>query len=249
MEAIVLGSGTGIPSLRRGAPGLAIVLGSQLFLFDGGSGSLVQLLRAGLRYQQVEALFFSHLHPDHTAELVPFLFATKYGFVRERELRLYGPRGFHAFYQSLLPIYGRWILAGSYALLPAEIERSEVTLTAGRVLSQPVFHTVEAVGYRVEDESGKVLAYSGDTDYCPAMVELARGADLAILECSFPNERKVAGHLTPALAGRIAEEAGCARLVLVHLYPVCDEYDIAGQCRQSFSGEVIVAEDLMRFVL
>lgn len=199
--------------------------------------------------QEVIDLFFSHLHPDHTAELIPFLFASKYGVVREKALRIYGPRGFHAFYQSLLPIYGKWMLSDSYAILSLELDRSEVALAAGRVLSRPVLHIPESLGYWVEDEAGKVLAYSGDTDYCQAMVELARGADLAILECSFPNERKMPGHLTPALAGRIAEEAGCAKLALTHLYPVWDEYDIAGQCKESFSGEVVVAEDLMRFVL
>ena len=69
---------------------------------------------------------------------------------------------------------------------------------------------------------------------------------MLILECSFPDEMKVEGHLTPSLAGRIARKAHCRRLILTHLYPLCDEYDILRQCRKEFAGEVIVAHDLLR---
>jgi len=93
------------------------------------------------------------------------------------------------------------------------------------------------------------LAYSGDTDYCSGVVELASEADLLILECSFPNEHQVTSHLTPSLAGQIAAELGCRRLVLTHLYPICDDYDILGQCQEAFAEEIIVAGDLISFFL
>jgi ribonuclease BN (tRNA processing enzyme) len=107
-------------------------------------------------------------------------------------------------------------------------------------------HLPESVAYRIEFKDGKILTISGDTDYSRNLVELASEADLLVLECSFPNDKKVEGHLTPSLAGRIALESRCKKLVLAHLYPICDQFDIQKECEQVFKGEIIVGEDLMR---
>jgi ribonuclease BN (tRNA processing enzyme) len=93
---------------------------------------------------------------------------------------------------------------------------------------------------------GKSIVYSGDTDYCNSLVELASESDLLIVECSFPDEFKVDGHLTPSFAGRVAKESGAKRLLLTHLYPICDQYDIRSQAQRTYQGEIIVAEDLMK---
>ena len=60
---------------------------------------------------------------------------------------------------------------------------------------------------------------------------------------------KVDGHLTPSLAGRVARETHCKRLVLTHFYPPCDSHDLAGVVKEQYGGDVILAEDLMRIVV
>jgi len=107
-------------------------------------------------------------------------------------------------------------------------------------------HISESVGYRIEFKDGRSIAISGDTDYCRNIVDLASEVDLLILECSFPDGKKVEGHLTPSLAGRIGLESRCKRLLLTHLYPICDQFDILKQCEQVYKGEIILGEDLMR---
>ncbi len=107
-------------------------------------------------------------------------------------------------------------------------------------------HISESVGYRIEFKDGKSMTVSGDTDYCQNIIDLGQQVDLLVLECSFPDERKVEGHLTPSLAGKIALESQCRKLMLYHLYPICDQYDILAQCRQVYQGEVLLAEDLMK---
>jgi ribonuclease BN (tRNA processing enzyme) len=107
-------------------------------------------------------------------------------------------------------------------------------------------HIPESVGYRIGFKNGKSIAISGDTDYCQNIVDLAFQVDLLVSECSFPDGQKVEGHLTPSLAGRIGSESRCKKLLLTHLYPVCDEFDIVSQCRRTHSEEVILGEDLMR---
>jgi ribonuclease BN (tRNA processing enzyme) len=93
---------------------------------------------------------------------------------------------------------------------------------------------------------GRSLVYSGDTDYCGNIVRLGKEADLLILECSFPEERKKEGHLTPSLAGRIAREAQSKKLLLTHFYPVFQGHDIREECRKEYSGEILLAVDGMK---
>jgi ribonuclease BN (tRNA processing enzyme) len=114
------------------------------------------------------------------------------------------------------------------------------------IFSKPMAHISESVGYRIEFKDGRSIALSGDTDYCKSIIDLAFGVDLLVLECSFPDEKKVEGHLTPSLAGRIGLESHCKRLLLTHFYPICDQFDILKQCGQVYKGEIILAEDLMK---
>jgi len=80
-----------------------------------------------------------------------------------------------------------------------------------------------------------------------ALVDLARGADLLVLEAA--NPFKVPGHLTPAEAGRLAAKAGVGRVLLTHFYPPCDEVDVVALAAQEFSGEVLRAEDGLRLTV
>ncbi len=107
-------------------------------------------------------------------------------------------------------------------------------------------HLPESVGYRIEFNDGKSVAISGDTDYCKNIIDLASEVDLLVLECSFPDEKKVEGHLTPSMAGKIGLESRCKRLLLIHLYPVCDNQDILKECKRLYPSEVILGEDLMK---
>lgn len=251
MEIYVLGSGTCVPSLERGAPGVAVRLDGDTMLFDSGSGTLERLLRVGIDYKEIDHLFYTHAHVDHTADLIPLLFALRNtpGFARTKSLGLWGSRGFLEFFAQLDALYGGWIHAETYAITPREVPSDGVRLSGGRIIARPVRHRPDSVGYRVEARSGRVFAYSGDTDYCSEVVDLSKKADLLFLDCATPDAYKAAGHLSPAFAGRIAREAGAKKLVLTHMYPICDDWDLRSECEREFAGEIVLAEDLMSFRL
>jgi ribonuclease BN (tRNA processing enzyme) len=250
MELIILGSGTGVPSLKRGSPGFLVKAENQSILLDGGSGTLVRMLQAGVTYKDVDAILYTHIHPDHVADLVPLIFASKYPEEpREKDLIIVGGQGFRAYFEGLRSVYGSRIEPDTFHIHIREGAAGEVAIGSLLVTALPLDHAPESVGYRVAAPQGRTLVYSGDTDYCRNIVELARGADLLLLECSFPEGMKVKGHLTPALAGRIANEAGCKRLCLTHFYPPCDCSDIRGDCQKVFPGEVLLAEDMMRIAI
>jgi len=112
--------------------------------------------------------------------------------------------------------------------------------------TRPMNHREESLGYRITDSNGKSIVYSGDTDTNENLVLLAKGADLLICESAMPDTLKVPGHLTPSLAGDMAARAHVKKLVLTHLYPECDRFDLAAQCRKTYQGPLLIAEDLMR---
>jgi len=250
MELIILGSGTGVPSLRRGSPAALLKEGDQSILLDGGSGTLVRMLGAGVTYKDVDAVLYTHIHPDHCADLVPLIFACKYQEdPRAQDLLIVGGKGFRDYFEGLQWVHGSWMEPETFRIHIREVAADEVSIGDLRITTLPLEHAPQSVGYRIISPGGHVVVYSGDTDYCPNIVELAGGADLLLLECSFPEGQKVAGHLTPSLAGRIAQEAGCRRLVLTHFYPPCDQSDIQKDCRNVFQGEVLLAEDMMTIAI
>jgi ribonuclease BN (tRNA processing enzyme) len=250
MELWVLGSGTATPTAERGPSGLALLFASHFILLDGGSGTLQQMAKLGLDFRQISIITLSHFHPDHVADFVPFLFATNYtvNFIRSLPLHVISPPGLKEFYEQLKGVFGRWIEAQTYSLLSHEAGENHFSLPDGEITTLPMAHAHPSIGFRVHFK-GQTLVYSGDTEYCPNIVKLGREADLLILECSFSDDPKNPGHLTPPLAGRIAREASCRKLLLTHFYPVFQGINIRKECQKEFAGEIILAEDGMKITV
>jgi ribonuclease BN (tRNA processing enzyme) len=251
MELIIIGSGTGVPSLRRGSPCLAVRAAGRLLVLDLGSGALRSLLRYGLNFSEIDVLALTHLHPDHVGDLIPFFFATRYslGYTRRESFALLAARGFKEFHGRLTEAFGQWVEPPEGLLNLRELSPHgpDQVAWAGIVIrSAPTGHTPLSLAYRVE-AGGRSLVYSGDTDVNEPLVELAREADLLVLECS--NPFKVEGHLTPAEAGALAARAGARRLLLNHFYPPCEEVDVAAMARAAFREEVLVAEDGLKLAV
>ncbi len=248
MRVTILGSGTLVPTGIRGPAGYAVHVADTVLLLDGGTGTLRRLAEAGIDYRAIDQVFYTHIHPDHTGDLIPFLFAQRHtpGFRRVRDLWVSGPRGFTSFYERLTAVFDRWIASDGYAVNVREMWEGGVDLGGVRVDAVALRHSVAAVGYRITAPDGATVAYTGDTDVTAAVSELARDADLLIADCSTPDEGKVEGHLTPGLVGELAQAARVRHVVLSHLYPECDGVDIEGQCRRRYDGEVVRAHDLMR---
>jgi ribonuclease BN (tRNA processing enzyme) len=250
MEVFVLGSGVGVPNLKRSYPGLFLNTGTESILIDPGPGSIRQLLNVGFDYKDLDCIILTHFHPDHCLDLISFLFACKYPLApRTKNLTLIGALGLNSFYQGILEIFGDAILPEKFKLSLKETQEDKIAGNKTELTIKPVAHSKDSIGIRYRDEYGKILCYSGDTGYCDNIVQLAQEADLLILECSFPDHGEVEGHLTPFYAGRIAREAKAKRTILTHLYPICDSYDILSQCKKEFNGELQIARDLMKIVV
>ncbi len=251
MRVTILGSGTLVPTGVRGPAGYAVEVAGRILLFDGGSGTLRRLAEAGLDYRAIDHVFYTHVHPDHTGDLIPFLFAQRHmpGRPRTRDIWITGPRGFASFYERLTGIFERWIFGGAYTVHVRELWGEGVEVDGATVAAIPLRHSVAEVGYRITAADGASVAYTGDTDVTDAVSELARDVDVLIADCSSPDEQKIEGHLTPGLVGELATAARARMVVLSHLYPMCDGVDVASQCRRRYAGPVVQARDLMRIVV
>jgi ribonuclease BN (tRNA processing enzyme) len=250
MTVTILGSGTCVPSLERSSCAVLVEIGRSKVLIDSGAGTMRRLLEAGITIFDLSHIFYSHFHPDHSSELVPLLFATKYPESRRRQtpLTICAGDGFRLFFNGLKKVYGHWIELDAAMLSILELDTGgpdAVRFDDFTVKSLPVNHNPESLAYRILDAGGRSVAYSGDSDVCDNLVAIARHADIFICESALPDALKVDGHLTPSLAGRIATQAEVARLVLTHFYPECDQADIAKECRKTYSGPLVLARDLM----
>jgi len=248
MKLTILGSGTCVPYHRRGSSSYALQLSKSTILLDCGNGATWKLGKAGINYLDIDHMFITHFHPDHTSDLIPFLFATRYsyGSAREKQLHLWGPPGFTTFFSALKEAYGDWIVPQE--LTVNDIEKDNLQFGDFVLKSAHTLHTENSLAYRIDSE-GKSLVYSGDTDYSESLVKLAENADILLIECSMPDELKVEGHLTPAEVRRIADESGAKRIILTHLYPVCDERDLLALARNQIGTDVVVAEDFLEIAL
>ena len=243
MKIVVLGAGTAIPAPHYSPAGLYIRVGREHLLFDAGPGTLQRLYRVGVSPFQLDRLFLTHYHVDHCLELVTTLFALRIPQpARKKSLTVYGPRGLRKLYRQLNHAFNGWLEPRTYRLTLKELGETTLRLPGYTVTTKRMNHSTAALGYGLR-AGGKYLAYSGDTDYCQAIIELGRDADVLILECSHPDERKIAGHLTPTECGRIAAAARCKHLVLTHFYPVFAGYDIRARVRRSFRGRLTLARD------
>jgi ribonuclease BN (tRNA processing enzyme) len=251
MKLTILGSGTGVPSLERSACSFLLETGGRKLLFDLGPGTIRRLLESGSAISEISDVFLSHLHPDHVSELIAFLFATKYPALHRRRtpFRIVGAKGLKDFYRRLLDVFGESIEVDPSLMEILELndrEADRFSETSFTVDSIPMAHIAGSIGFRVTSADGTALAYTGDTDDCENAVALARGVDLFVCECSLPDAARVAGHLTPSLAGRIASRAQVNRLLLTHFYPECETVDVEAQCRRTYKGPLVLARDLLR---
>ncbi len=246
MKLTILGSGTAIVTARRGSSGYLIKIADKTLLFDSGSGTMRKIAEASSSFKEIDYAIYTHLHPDHVTDLIALLFALRIpSNYKSKDLTVIGPAGMKEFHRNLTETFNNFIEPIGYDLTISELTDGHLDFGSFRLTSSLINHHEGSLAYRVESKEGKTIVYSGDTDYCENIVNLARNVDVLLLECSYPKHIKVDGHLNSTLAGRIARESNCRKLILTHFYPICDDYDILGQCREEFDGEIVLAEDLM----
>ncbi len=220
MQLRFLGSGDAFGSGGRYHTCFLVTASATRFLIDCGASSLIALKRFEVDPNSIDIILVSHLHGDHFGGLPFFLLDAHLVSRRTRPLTLLGPPGFrdrlHQAQEVFFP--GSTGIAAKFPLTLVEMPE-QVAQTVGPVRVTPylVRHYSGAPPYALRIEcDGRVVTYSGDTEWVENLVPAARGADLFIVEAYF-YDKKIKYHLDYAtLRGRLAE-IGAKRVVLTHM--------------------------------
>lgn len=243
IRLVILGAGTAIPVPGYSPAGYLVQIEKQPLLIDIGPGTLSRLAVSGVDYRDLDYVFITHHHSDHTLDLVTLIQANESNpdWKRSDPLHLIGSTGTAQLFEQLMATYPD-IGPSSYQLRVQEIFAEKLFFPGWTVRSELTGHTSNSLGYRLEAE-GKSIVFSGDAKLTPGLVSLANQADVFICECSFPGSLAAGDHLAAEEVGRLAQQAGVKRLVLVHMYPSALEADLLAEIRQHYSGHVQIGFD------
>jgi ribonuclease BN (tRNA processing enzyme) len=208
-------------------------------LLDMGSGSLGPLQKYASA-EDLDGVFFSHLHPDHCLDLCGLYVFRRYhpGGALPR-IPVWGPAGVGA---RMAESYGLPASPGMTHEFDFREYAGPARLGPFRIEPHPVAHPVAAYGLRVT-AGGRTLAYTGDTGVCDGLDELARGADLLLAEASFRHgdDNPPDLHLTGREAGEVGKRNGVPRLVLTHVPPWYRVADMMADAEAVYDGRLEAA--------
>jgi ribonuclease BN (tRNA processing enzyme) len=257
LRITVLGKSPSWQDAGGACSGYLIQSGDTNVLLDCGNGVFGKL-RERIDYTEVDAVLISHMHADHFLDLVPFSYALTYapkqqpvpvhtwpGTDTPARPRLIAPPGAT---EVLRRVVGAW---GNEDLVENAFELTEyepgATVEAGGVRASfhPVPHFIDTFAVNVTAQGTDKLTYSADTRPDDGIVEIARDADLLLIEATLPRPERtgVRGHLTPEEAGEHAKRAGVKRVVLTHISDELGDEWAREQAEAAFGAKVEVARD------
>ncbi len=229
MKLHLLGTSGPFPESGGATSGYLLETEHGLFQFDLGCGVL-SALTALTAPESITALFLSHWHFDHTADVPVLMYRLEaYG----KKLPVYAPSDpSSALYRTVTSAS-----CFSYTEISAgqafSVGNVDIRITSAR-------HPVPAVGFRVSCGE-KILGYTGDTNTLPSLADDFRGCDLLLADGLFPRDcwSEAKPHLSAELAARLAADAQVRKLIITHLNPVHPRRLLLEEARAVYSGSML----------
>ncbi|MFL6144707.1 MAG: MBL fold metallo-hydrolase [Labedaea sp.] len=254
MLLTVLGCAGSVPGPN--APTSGYLLESEGFLLgmDLGHGTLGALLAIRDPFD-LDALLFSHLHPDHCADFAGLTVFRRYHPAPPRNpvlhrLPVYGPSELHsrlaAAYAPDEEELAQTDLSDVYDFHPiasGSVNIGPFTVRAGKAL-----HPCESFSFRISS-GGRSIVYTGDTGFNDRLVELASGVDLLLSEATWTHgeDRPADLHMSGREAGELATRSDAGRLLVTHVSPFIDSQAVLAEARSVYPGEVALAQQGRRY--
>ena len=283
----ILGAGTPIPTAERFGSSFVLDVDGHKLMFDCGPAATHKLVKAGLRPTEIENLFFTNHHFDHNVDLPCFLLCRwDQSIGEEPVLQVYGPPPTGELVHGILDerdgVFAHdWIARVNHPLSQqvhvnrgGQLPRPKPVVDAHnidagrtiqgdgwRVSTATATHVqpyLDSIAYRIDTADGKSVVFTGDTEPCDSVIDLARGADLMLSMCVDQQEELNAkgidsGQTGTTAAGLMATEAGVKRLALVHINPSLSQHGNMesgiAQVSEEFGGEIIFTRELMEIEL
>ncbi|GAC1408247.1 MAG: MBL fold metallo-hydrolase [Candidatus Velthaea sp.] len=248
MRVTVVGSSSSVPRPQRACSSYLVQDDETSIVLDLGTGAFSNL-RQYVDYDRLDAVVISHMHADHFIDLIPLRYALRYGALRrETKLPLYLPPDGERMLYHLVSAFadeGAGDFLGEVFDVRTFEPGKPLRINSGTLRFAHTAHYIPAFAIRY-DRSGQSVTYSADTAPDHRVVEIARGTDMFICECTLlagDVENGMRGHSSAFEAGEMAHSAGAGSLVLTHYSDAARAHDLDESARQAFTGGVIVADD------
>jgi len=293
---ITLGTRSGPnPTVWRAQSSNALIVNGKPYIIDAGDGVTRRLTRAGIGFRDIDAIFITHPHSDHTGGL-PALLTVQYDSIRTKPVDVYGPPGTEEIVRGILPfldvnaevrmgdgtrtIMASKIFSGHNKEPGVIFQDSNIKVTAVEnshfhfAQGNPAYGKYRSYALRF-DTPDRSIVFTGDTGASDAILALAKGADLLVSEVNSVEEFKarqiqigrwqamtsrqqeetirhiVDEHVSPEQVGEMASRTGVKTVILTHLPATADPKDEYSRfvevVKKRFTGQVLVARDLMEF--
>jgi ribonuclease BN (tRNA processing enzyme) len=238
LSLTVLGCATPYPSTDNPCSGYLVSHGGTRVWMDAGTGTLGPL-QHHVSLAELDAIWISHLHADHCADLLTAYYALLYADISRAPIPLYGPPGIADRLAGFLTNGPRRSPVEDAFEITELHDGLEVAVGSVRLTTAAVAHGLPAFAVRVD--AGGSLTYSGDTAPCARLTELARDTDVLLCEAESAEKTADMVHHTPEDAGETATAAGAGRLVVTHVGRFLTPQDAVARAAARYRGQVACA--------
>jgi ribonuclease BN (tRNA processing enzyme) len=253
MRLTILGGSAAGANPGQGCSGYLVESGATRVVIDLGTGTFPEL-RRHVDFRSIDAVVLSHLHLDHTLDVLALRYALAYNPVSPgRRLPLWLPPGGLDFLERLATALSDPPESSHYfSVFDAREYDPEITLWIGELhlRFQPTVHYIPCWATRVSNGGGQDLLYTADTGPTADLASFSHGASVMIAEGSERGmSQEVAssrGHLTPTEAGTLARNADVGVLILSHIWAENDPLSAVQEAEMAFGGRVILATPGLR---
>jgi ribonuclease BN (tRNA processing enzyme) len=247
MQLTVIGSGDAFGSGGRLQTCFLLETEQRKVLLDCGATAQIGLNRLGCDANSIDTIVISHLHGDHFAGLVWVVLAAQYMLKRKTPLRVIGPPTVAERYAAAAEILfpGMTKVNRKFALTFVEVTADQPYVDEALVVSAfEVSHPSGAPSHALRLEAGgRIVAFSGDTEWVEQLVTVAADADLFITECC-ALDRPVKYHLNWRTIEHNLSRLTATRIMLTHM-----NLDMLAAAPGLASARILVAEDGMRITV
>mgnify|MGYP001159660270 CR=1 FL=1 len=279
----ILGAGTPTPTPTRFGSSYAIETGDDKIMVDCGPSATHKLVKAGLWPTDIDYIFFTHHHFDHDVDYPCFLLCRwDQSIGKENQLKVFGPTLTEQITEGIIGDEGLFAhdwkarinhptsqqvymnRGGKLPRKPPQVQAKDVG--PGKIFSgsgwevsaadaEHVQPYLDSLAYRFDTSDGSIV-FTGDTQPCQSVTQLAKGADVMLCMCwdnqdLMDNNGEANRQCGTTGAAKMAQEAGVKKLVLVHIGPHLSSHGPMeqgiGEIGNLYDGEVIFSDELMNF--
>ena len=268
IKVTILGSGTPRVNIDRFSQSILIEHKNDKFLFDAGRGALLRLNQSRILPNEIENIFFTHLHSDHILGFSDILM-TGWVYHRQKPLNIFGPPGTINFVDSTIRSFEEDIKVRSLPPESLNVEnlksnieiiyddftykKNGLTIETFAVKHEPFTY---AFGFKIFN-SKYCMVISGDTTYSEKVIEKTKNCDLLIHEIAHASEHTlekypkakgvISYHTDASQVSKIINTVKPRLTILNHVLSLDGSSDeqILNQINKNTEHKVLIAKDLM----